>query len=141
MTQIDAGYAHTLLLTRKGDVWTFGCGLFGQMGNGENKKVRIRYGVWSIPKHHQSIPLLLKVTKPVKVGGLPGPVRLISAGFFHNVVIDDDENVYTWGCNPQVLRLEAQQKKRERLQTIRKEMERQQQQVGHSVSHSLPAMV
>ena len=40
MTQIDAGYAHTLLLTGKGDVWTFGCGLFGQMGNGENKKVR-----------------------------------------------------------------------------------------------------
>ena len=55
-------------------------------------------------------------------------MRLISAGFFHNVVIDDEDNVYTWGCNPQVLRLEAQQKKRERLQTIRKEMERQHQQ-------------
>ena len=39
VTQIDAGYAHTLLLTEKGDVWTFGCGLFGQMGNGDNKKV------------------------------------------------------------------------------------------------------
>ena len=74
------------------------------------------------------------MTKPVRVGGLPSPVRLISAGFFHNVVIDDEENVYTWGCNPQVLRLEAQQKKRERLQTIRKEMERQQQ-VSHLVSH------
>ena len=69
-----------------------------------------------------------KVTRPVKVNGLPGPVRLISAGFFHNVAIDEEENVYTWGCNPQILRLEAQQKKRERLQTIRKEMERQHQQ-------------
>lgn len=39
VTQIDAGYAHTLLLTEKGDVWTFGCGLFGQMANGDNKKV------------------------------------------------------------------------------------------------------
>ena len=68
------------------------------------------------------------MTRPINVSGLPGPVRLISAGFFHNVVIDEEENVYTWGCNPQVLRLEAQQKKRERLQTIRKEMERQNQQ-------------
>ena len=39
VTQIDAGYAHTLLMSEKGDVWTFGCGLFGQMGNGDNKKV------------------------------------------------------------------------------------------------------
>ena len=68
------------------------------------------------------------MTRPIKVSGLPSPARLISAGFFHNVVIDEEENVYTWGCNPQVLRLEAQQKKRERLQTMRKEMERQNQQ-------------
>ncbi len=105
VTQIEAGYAHTLLLTSSGEVWVFGCGLFGQIGNGENKKV----------------------TKPVRVDGLPNPVRLISAGFFHNIVVDEEEKVYTWGCNPQVLRLEAQTKKRERLQAVRKELEQQQQ--------------
>ena len=58
VTHIDAGYAHTLLLTEKGDVWTFGCGLFGQMGNGDNKKVGLlwmmvvlwhRFGIINMP--------------------------------------------------------------------------------------------
>jgi hypothetical protein len=105
--QIDAGYAHTILLTDKGEVWAFGCSLFGQMGNGDNKKV----------------------TKPIRVDGMPNPVRLISAGYFHNIVVDELDCVYGWGCNPQVLRLEAQQKKRERLQIVRKELEVQQLQL------------
>ena len=112
VVQIGAGYAHTLLLTSKGEVWVFGCALFGQLGNGDNKKA----------------------TAPIRIEGLPNRVRLISCGFFHNICVDEEDAVYTWGCNPQVLRLEAQQKKRERLQSAKREMEareKDKQQPGH----------
>ena len=101
--QISAGYAHSLLLTVSGEVWVFGCALFGQLGNGDSKKS----------------------TTPIRVD-LSAKACLISCGYFHNIVVDETDTVFTWGCNPQVLRLEAQQKKRERLQNVRKEMEEQQ---------------
>lgn len=101
--QIATGYAHTMLLTTKGEVWVFGCSLFGQLGNGDNKKQMV----------------------PLKVDGFAGPVRLISSGYFHSYVVTERDQIYTWGCNPQILRLEAQQKKKERIQAIR-EREKQQ---------------
>ena len=102
VVQIACGYAHTMLMTDEGQVWAFGCSLFGQMGNGETKKV----------------------TRPQRVPGLRNErARMISSGYFTNFVITEDERIFTWGCNPQVLRLEAQQKKRERLQIARREME------------------
>ena len=39
--RIAAGYAHTMVSTMVGNIWVFGCGLFGQLGNGENKKSTI----------------------------------------------------------------------------------------------------
>eukprot|EP00095_Tigriopus_kingsejongensis_P005381 maker-scaffold1024_size69702-snap-gene-0.11 protein:Tk05381 transcript:maker-scaffold1024_size69702-snap-gene-0.11-mRNA-1 annotation:"PREDICTED: uncharacterized protein LOC103572785" len=101
--QIATGYAHSLLLTQRGEVWAFGCGLFGQLGLGDNKRR----------------------TFPVKIDGFDAPIRLISTRYFHSYAVTEDERILTWGCNPQVLRLEAQQKKRERLQLIREEKEEQ----------------
>ena len=90
---IDCGYAHTLALTIKGQVWTFGCGLFGQLGIGEVKKA-------ITPK------MVVDLTK----------IAHISCGHFHNLAFDHEgQRLYTWGCNPQVLRLEAQQKRKNKL--------------------------
>ncbi|TRY75583.1 hypothetical protein TCAL_13348 [Tigriopus californicus] len=101
--QIATGYAHTMLLTTKGEVWVFGCSLFGQLGNGANKKQMV----------------------PVKVDGFAGPIRLISSGFFHSYAVTERDRIYTWGCNPQILRLEAQQKKKERIQAIQERKKQQ----------------
>ena len=94
IVSIDCGYAHTLVLTIKGQVWTFGCGLFGQMGMGGEVK---------------------KATVPSKVTNLVN-IAHISCGHFHNLAFDrEGQNLYIWGCNPQVLRLEAQQKRKNKL--------------------------
>lgn len=95
---VACGHAHTLVLTGRGTVWAFGCGLFGQLGTGENRKS-------TIPQR-------------VEFPGAPtGRIGSIACGYFHNLAASRDGKVlYTWGCNPQVLRLEAQQKKKDRLQ-------------------------
>ena len=91
---LDCGYAHTVALTIKGQVWTFGCGIFGQLGIGEYRKMAV----------------------PIHVVGLTDIARVV-CGFFHNMAFDEEgQRLYIWGCNPQVLRMEAQQKRKDRLQ-------------------------
>ncbi len=98
-SMVSCGYAHTLVLTEaSGKVWSFGCGLFGQLGLGHTKKS----------------------ARPTRVlfpdGAKSERFRLVECGYFHNVAVAAESGrLFTWGCNPQVLRLEAQQKKRIRL--------------------------
>lgn len=93
VVRVEAGYAHTLALTFAKEVWVFGCGLFGQLGNKDNKKSTI----------------------PIKVV-LDTPMSQISSGFFHNLALSENgQELFVWGCNPQILRLEAQQRKRIRM--------------------------
>lgn len=90
---IECGYAHTLVLTVKGQVWTFGCGLFGQLGVGEMKKS----------------------TRPCQIMDLNN-IAHIACGHFHNLAFDKEgQKLYIWGCNPQVLRVEAQQKRKNKM--------------------------
>ena len=44
-----------------------------------------------------------------------GRVGKITAGYFHNIALMETGEVVTWGANPQILRLEAQQRKKEKL--------------------------
>ena len=51
---------------------------------------------------------------------LPGPVSLLTCGYFHNLAVvssieTEEESLFTWGSNPQILRLEAQQRKKENM--------------------------
>ena len=56
-----------------------------------------------------------KATVPSKVTNLDN-IAHISCGHFHNLAFDcEGQNLYIWGCNPQVLRLEAQQKRKNKL--------------------------
>ena len=101
---ISAGYAHTMVSTLAGYVWVFGCGLFGQLGNGENKK--------------STVPIKVDFMNAINSEGVMNDkICLINCGYFHNLAVSKDrKRLYTWGCNPQLLRQEAQQKKKERLQ-------------------------
>ena len=92
VVQVAAGYAHSLCLTKDGEIWSFGLGLYGQLGSGATDK--------------SLVPLRIV---------LDAPVRQVSTGYFHCLAISEDGTVYQWGSHPQVLRLEAQQRKKEML--------------------------
>ncbi|KAH9487798.1 E3 ubiquitin-protein ligase herc2, partial [Bulinus truncatus] len=81
VVRIAGGYAHSLVLTDSGDVWSFGCGYFGQLGLGINNKT----------------------TYPQKVS-LPSPVTVIGTKYFQCVAVTVTNKVYTWGLHPQNLR-------------------------------------
>ena len=104
--RISAGYAHTMVSTLAGNVWVFGCGLFGQLGNGDNKK--------------STLPIKVDFTIAINSEGvINDKMGMIACGYFHNLAVSQDgSRLYTWGCNPQLLRQEAQQKKKERLQNV-----------------------
>ena len=56
-----------------------------------------------------------KATVPQHVTNLVN-IAHVSSGHFHNLAFDQEgQNLYVWGCNPQVLRLEAQQKRKNKL--------------------------
>ncbi|CAM1326226.1 Uncharacterised protein g9199 [Pycnogonum litorale] len=95
VVQVAAGHSHSVVLNSQGDVYTFGCGLFGQLGLGT----------------------LRKQTSPHRVD-LPEPVAHVSAGFFHSVALTSTNKLYTWGVNPQSLRLQAQVSRKTRGQRI-----------------------
>ncbi len=74
ITAISAGAYHNLALDSSGNVWAWGLGYYGEIGNGSNNNP----------------------TAPVKVltGG-----SSIAAGFYHSVAIKSDGTVWTWGYN------------------------------------------
>ncbi|MDY6821828.1 MAG: hypothetical protein SVN78_09440 [Deferribacterota bacterium] len=78
IVQISAGQDHSLALDSDGSLWAWGDNSYGQIG---------------IPNLDREY-----CTLPVKVKDLP-KVKEISAGFFHNLVITEDNRIYGWGSN------------------------------------------
>ena len=73
---MSAGGEHSLALTDDGAVWSWGFGLFGELGHGD-----------------QQIRLL-----PKKVEALAGQrVVAVSAGGEHSLALTADGAVFTWG--------------------------------------------
>lgn len=72
---LAGGRNHALALRSDGTVWSWGNNSSGQLGDGT--------------RTHRSLP--------VKVGGLPGRVRAVSAGAEHSVAVLADGRVFTWG--------------------------------------------
>lgn len=82
IVDISAGYGHALLLDENGDVWSFGCNLYGQLGRGNFDNSNAN-------------------SKPQKIAGLQ-KIKAISAGFRHSIALDDNGNAYAWGINTKV---------------------------------------
>lgn len=74
ITQISAGWGHTLAIDANKDVWSFGCNLYGQVSN--------------TPNH----------LEPYRIPELQGIVQ-VSAGYRHSMALDEDGNVFAWGHN------------------------------------------
>jgi alpha-tubulin suppressor-like RCC1 family protein len=76
--QISAGYAHTMFLTKTGEVYACGSGENGQLGTGDNES---------------------RLT-PVKITTFPvgtDPIKKISAGGRHTVFLTEKGEVYACG--------------------------------------------
>lgn len=83
VVKVEAGYAHSLALTESGDVWSFGCGYFGQLGLGTNTKT-------SIPERI-SFPTI-------------SPMVAIGTNYFHGLAVSASNRVFQWGLHPHNLR-------------------------------------
>ncbi|XP_045605152.1 uncharacterized protein ca isoform X2 [Procambarus clarkii] len=91
MVFADGGYAHSVAMASDGNVYAWGCGTYGQVGNGG----------------------IVKVTSPERVP-LPGPATHLAAGYFQNIAVTKNHKVYMWGSNPACLRVQAQLQRRAR---------------------------
>jgi len=80
--EVDGGYCHTLVRTRKGKVFALGCGDDGQRGDGldtTNDEETAR-----------------SVVNQVKI---PTRASQVAAGANHSVVLGEDGVAYTFGAN------------------------------------------
>jgi YD repeat-containing protein len=77
VTQVAAGYLHSLALRSDGTVWAWGSDDFGEIGNGTIG-------------HNQ--------TTPVQVVGLTNVVKIAAGGYF-SLALRSDGTVWAWGEN------------------------------------------
>lgn len=85
-TKIDSitcGADHTLAMTMHGQIYSFGFNGCGQLGHGNNGD---KFAVYQ--------PTLIQHFIMNNI-----PIVQISAGSYHNMVLDNDGNVYTFGAN------------------------------------------
>jgi alpha-tubulin suppressor-like RCC1 family protein len=75
---ISSGYGHILALDADGDVWSFGCNTFQQLGRVTKEKI--------------------DNTTPQKIEGLKNVVS-ISAGYRHSLALTENNTVFAWGLN------------------------------------------
>merc|ERR1712137_267225 len=74
--EVACGWAHTVVRTSHGEVYTWGAGEYGQLGHGDNEDVKR-------PKLVESLR-----TKSI---------QKIGCGYLHTLAILDFNNLYSWG--------------------------------------------
>ncbi|ESO96806.1 hypothetical protein LOTGIDRAFT_231645 [Lottia gigantea] len=76
--QVSCGKEHVILLTENNQVFTFGLGSRGQLGNEDVEERK----------------------EPQEVDALSGiSIKTVSAGGWHSIAVSEDGDLYTWGWN------------------------------------------
>ncbi|KAG5681646.1 hypothetical protein PVAND_011061 [Polypedilum vanderplanki] len=76
--KISSGLEHTIILTNNGDVFSFGCGLRGQLGHGDVAS--------------QKVPKLIEAISGIKIVD-------IACGAFHSCLVSSFGDFYSFGWN------------------------------------------
>ncbi|KAM9476980.1 E3 ubiquitin-protein ligase HERC2-like [Clarias gariepinus] len=79
VSSISCGEAHTAVLNKAGDVYTFGDGAHGQLGHGSTNNELL----------------------PKKVEGIDGPAKQVTCGSHHTLVLMPSGTLFTFGRNVQ----------------------------------------
>lgn len=77
IVQVSSGLSHVLLLTSDSEVYSFGTGIFGQLGHGES---------------------IQKLKEPKKIQNMQGVVK-IAAGTYSSIALTNRGEVYRWGLH------------------------------------------
>lgn len=83
----SCGDVHTVVLTKKGEVYSFGGGSFGQLGLGAVSKM---------PLDSDSYPFMPTPTRIESLNGID--IVDISCGDSHTMAIDKEGKLYSWGA-------------------------------------------
>lgn len=81
------GDVHSVILTKKGELFSFGGGSFGQLGLGSISKM---------PLDSDSYPFMPTPTKIESLSNIT--ITKISCGDSHTMAIDSDGKLYAWGA-------------------------------------------
>ena len=81
IVQISTSNSTSYALTKSGEVWAWGVGRAGALGNGSMMK-------------STTVPVRVKFPKGVKIASLPSPMP-----FDTGMAIDDNGNIWGWGSN------------------------------------------
>ncbi|MFR1006176.1 MAG: RCC1 domain-containing protein, partial [Hominilimicola sp.] len=85
MPMVSAGSAHVVALKANGTVWTWGYNVNGELGDGKNRNTNIPVQVLTGAQDSNS-------------GYLENIIQ-VAAGSNHNLALDTDGNVWSWGYN------------------------------------------
>ena len=76
--RVAAGYGNSFIITKTGNLWSFGLSLFGTLGHGDEE-------TWQIPRQVMSLEQVR--------------VRKVASGKNHVVCLTYEGKLYTWGRN------------------------------------------
>jgi alpha-tubulin suppressor-like RCC1 family protein len=77
ITQVAAGFEHSIALASDGTMYTWGYNDFGQLGNGSNTS--------------SNVPVEVTISGKI--------ITQVAAGGYHSIALASDGTLYTWGYN------------------------------------------
>ena len=83
ITQVAAGYDHSIVLASDGTVYTWGYNFYGQLGNGNTGT-------------DSNVPVAVSTSGTPMAGKT---ITQVAAGYDHSIALASDGTVYTWGYN------------------------------------------
>ncbi|XP_013097207.2 uncharacterized protein LOC106080378 [Stomoxys calcitrans] len=132
--QVSLGHAHTLVLCEgpagrnTTELYVFGSNNFGQLGLSGSKPESEQSGSSKSSTDdgiNYSGQVKYLLPQKLEIAGA-SRIRLIHTKFFTNLVVDENERMYTWGSSPQALRLANQIKRRANAKQKNEEQQRRE---------------
>lgn len=100
ITKVACGAEFSMIMDCKGNLYSFGCPEYGQLGHNSDGKYiaraqRIEYDCELVPRR---IAIFIEKTKDGQILPVPNVVvRDIACGINHTLALDSQKRVFTWG--------------------------------------------